>query len=207
MKSQLETQLETHLGKRPQLGAGVFVAPGAVVVGDVTLGDYSSVWYNAVLRGDINRISIGHHSNVQDNSVLHLADEFPCLVGNYVTIGHSAIVHACEVRDGALIGMGATVLDGAVIGEQSLIAARALVPQGMKVPPGSMVVGIPGRVVRQLSPEERAQLPKWAEKYVQVAAWCRKHGSGYYPVDRATPDPAVVASISSQTQVATTPAG
>jgi carbonic anhydrase/acetyltransferase-like protein (isoleucine patch superfamily) len=206
MKSQLEQQLEEHLTKRPQLGTGVFVAHGAVLVGDVTIGDHSSIWYNAVLRGDINRIVIGHHSNVQDNSVLHLADAFPCLIGNYVTIGHSAIVHACEVRDGALIGMGATVLDGAIIGEQSLIAARALVPQGMEVPPGSMVVGIPGRVVRQLSAEERAQLPKWAEKYVQVAAWCRLHGSGYHVVDTGQVDPAGLASINCQTQVAATPA-
>ncbi len=206
MKSPLEAQLEEHLTKRPQLGTGVFVAHGAVLVGDVTVGDYSSVWYNAVLRGDINRIVVGHHSNVQDNAVVHLADDFPCLIGNYVTIGHTAIVHACEVRDGSLIGMGATVLDGAIIGEQSLVAARALIPQGMEVPPGSMVVGVPGRVVRQLTDEERAQLPNWAEKYVRVATWCRNRGSGYFPVNGESSEVASLASIHCQTQVAATPA-
>src|SRR5437762_4350111 len=110
-------QLETFLLKKPELGRGAYIAQGAIVVGDVTLGDYSSVWYNAVLRGDINRIVVGDHSNVQDNAVLHLADDLPCIVGSYVTIGHSAIVHACTVGDECLIGMGATILDAAVIGE------------------------------------------------------------------------------------------
>src|SRR5882724_7160793 len=120
-------QLETFLLKKPTIGPNVYIAYGAVLVGDVTIGDYSSVWYNAVLRGDINRIVVGHHSNVQDNAVLHLADEYPCLVGNWVTIGHSANVHACTIGDECLVGIGATVLDGAVIGEQSLIGANALV--------------------------------------------------------------------------------
>lgn len=201
MNNQLEHQLAAHLGRKPVLGTGVFVAPGAVLVGDVTLGDYSSVWYNAVLRGDINRIVVGHHTNIQDTAVLHLADDFPCIIGNHVTIGHGAIVHACEVRDGALIGMGATVMDGAVIGEHSLVAARALVPQGMQVPPGSMVMGVPGRIVRQLTTEEGIQLKKWADKYVQIAAWCLRHGSGATPA----PHPDTLASINCQTQVAPTP--
>src|SRR6267154_4420963 len=131
-------QLETFLRKQPSLGKEVYIARGAVVVGDVTLGDYSSVWYNAVLRGDINRIVVGHHTNIQDNAVLHLADDFACVVGNYVTVGHSAIVHACTVGDEVLVGMGSTILDGAVIGEQSLIGANALVTQGTKIPPGSL---------------------------------------------------------------------
>src|SRR5260370_35788574 len=92
----LTKQLDTFLGKKPSLGKGVYIAKGAVVLGDVTLGDHSSVWCNAVLRGDINRIVIGHHTNIQDNAVLHLADDFPCILGNYVTVGHSAIVHACK---------------------------------------------------------------------------------------------------------------
>jgi carbonic anhydrase/acetyltransferase-like protein (isoleucine patch superfamily) len=111
----LSSQLDTFLRKRPALGKDVYIArTGAVVLGDVTLGDAASVWYNAVLRGDINRIVVGHHSNIQDNAVLHLADELPCLVGDYVTIGHGAIVHACTVGDECLIGMGAVILDGAV---------------------------------------------------------------------------------------------
>src|SRR6186997_1792402 len=119
--TNVEPILERFLRQKPTLGEGVYIAEGAVVVGDVTLGDHSSVWYNAVLRGDINRIVVGHHSNIQDNAVLHLADDFACILGNYVTVGHSAIVHACKVGDECLIGMGAIILDGAEIGEQSLI--------------------------------------------------------------------------------------
>jgi len=176
--SKLEEQLETFLRKSPTLGRDVFIARGAVVLGDVTLGDEASVWFNAVLRGDINRIVVGHHSNIQDSAVLHLADELPCLVGNYVTIGHAALIHACTVGDEVLVGMGATVLDGAVVGEQSIIGANALVTQRMQIPPGSLVMGAPAKVVRRLKPEERTKLKYWAEKYVANAAFYRKHGIG-----------------------------
>src|SRR5947208_11195729 len=128
---ELDKQLDTFLRKQPKLGHGVYLAKTAVVLGDVTIGDHSSVWYGAVLRGDINRIVVGHHTNIQDNAVLHLADDFPCLVGNYVTVGHSAIVHACTIGNECLIGMGAVILDGAEIGDQCLIGAKALVTQGM----------------------------------------------------------------------------
>jgi carbonic anhydrase/acetyltransferase-like protein (isoleucine patch superfamily) len=165
----LNAQLDTFLRKQPTLGKGVYVAPSAVVLGDVTLGDYSSVWCNAVLRGDINRIVIGHHSNVQDNSVLHLADDFGCILGNYVTVGHVAVVHACTIGDEVLVGMGSIILDGVVVGEQTIIGARALVTQGTQIPPGSLVLGAPAKVVRQLTPEERASLKRMAEKYVKVA--------------------------------------
>jgi gamma-carbonic anhydrase len=173
--ADLRKQLDTFLRARPRLGTGVYVARGAVVLGHVTLGDFSSVWYNAVLRGDINRIEVGHHSNIQDNAVLHLADEYPCLVGNYVTVGHSAIVHACTVEDECLIGMGATLLDGAVIGEQSIVGANALVTQHARIPPGSLVLGSPAKVVRALSPEERSGLKAWAVKYVENARYCLEH--------------------------------
>ena len=157
------------------IGQNVYIARGAVVVGDVTIGDHSSVWYNAVLRGDINRIVVGHHTNIQDNAVLHLADDYPCVVGDYVTVGHSAIVHACTVGDEVLIGMGATILDGAVIGEQSLIGANALVTQSSQIPSGSLVLGSPARVVRVLTAQEREQLKISAENYAQNAAYCLKH--------------------------------
>lgn len=173
---ELDKQLDVFLRKKPALGKGVYLARTAVVLGDVTLGDHSSVWYNTVLRGDINRIAVGHHTNIQDNSVLHLADELPCLVGNWVTIGHSAIVHACNVGDEVLVGMGAVILDGAVIGEQSLIGAKALVTQGTKIPPGSLVLGTPAKVVRSLTQEERGKLKWWAQKYVDNGAYCLKHG-------------------------------
>jgi carbonic anhydrase/acetyltransferase-like protein (isoleucine patch superfamily) len=173
---KLGKQLDTFLRQTPKLGRGVYLAKTAVVLGDVTLGAHSSVWYGAVLRGDINRVVVGHHSNIQDNAVLHLADDFPCLVGNWVTIGHSAIVHACKVGDEVLVGMGAVILDGAVIGRQSIIGAKALVTQGMKIPPGSLVLGAPAKVVRKLTKQERAGLKWWAEKYVDNGAYCLKHG-------------------------------
>jgi carbonic anhydrase/acetyltransferase-like protein (isoleucine patch superfamily) len=169
-------QFDTFLRKQPTLGPGVYLAKTAIVLGDVTLGDFSSVWYGAVLRGDINRIVVGHHSNVQDNAVLHLADELPCLVGNWVTIGHNACVHACTIGDESLIGINATVLDGAVIGEQCLVGAHALVTPGTIIPDGSMVLGSPAKVVRALKLEERAGLKVWAEKYVHNGAYCLKHG-------------------------------
>lgn len=172
----VEKQLETFLHAAPKLGTGVYLAQGAVVLGDVTLGDYASVWFNAVLRGDINRIVVGAHSNVQDNTVFHLADDYGCLVGEYVTVGHSAIVHACTVKNEVLVGMGSTILDGAVVGEQSIIGARALVTQGMEIPPGSLVLGAPAKVVRALRPEERARIKGMAEKYVRVAAYYLRHG-------------------------------
>jgi len=181
---ELDKQLDTFLRKKPRIGKNVFIAKTAVVIGDVTLGPHSSVWYGAVLRGDINRIVVGHHTNIQDNAVLHLADDFPCLVSNWVTVGHGAIVHACTVGDETLIGMGAVILDGAVIGRQSLIGAKALVTQGMKIPPGSLVLGAPAKVVRKLTKEERAGLKWWAEKYVDNGAYCLKYkinGGGSLP--------------------------
>ncbi len=164
-------QLNVFLRKKPTLGKDVFICKGAVVVGDVTLGDGASIWYNAVLRGDINRIVVGNYSNVQDNAVLHLADEYPCILGNYVTVGHAAIVHGATVADECLIGMGAVVLDGAEIGEQCIIGARALVTPRTKIPPGSMVLGAPAKVARPLTPEERAGLKYWAEKYFNNAQY------------------------------------
>src|ERR1035438_2758447 len=163
--AELDPQLDKFLRRRPTLGKNVFIAKTATVIGDVTLGAHSSVWYGAVLRGDINRIVVGHHSNVQDNAVLHLADKLACVLGNWVTVGHGAIVHACTVRDEVLVGMGAVFFDGAVIGKQSISGAKALVTQETKIPPGSLVLGAPAKVVRKLSPEERAGLKWWAEKY------------------------------------------
>lgn len=172
----LEKQLRTFALKKPVIGAEVFIAPGAVVLGDVTIGDHSSIWYHAVLRADINRIVIGHHSNVQDNCVMHLADEWGVTIGNYVTIGHGAVVHACTVEDECLIGMNATVLDGAVVGRNSLVGANALVPMGMQIPPGSLVLGSPARIVRELSAEDRALLKSYAQKYVDASAFYRANG-------------------------------
>jgi gamma-carbonic anhydrase len=171
----VEEQLSRFLHQPPTLGRGVYIAPGAVVMGNVTIGERSSIWCNAVIRADINLIRIGHHTNIQDNCVVHLADEFPCLIGNYVTVGHSAILHACTVGDEVLIGMGAIIMDGSVIGEQSLIGAKGLVVPGTEVPPGSVVLGAPGKVVRTLSDAERRGLKQWAEKYVEASEYYLKH--------------------------------
>ena len=139
------------------------------MVGDVRLGDGSSVWYGSVLRGDINFISIGEGTNLQDGVIGHLADDFPLEVGKFVTVGHGAVIHACVIEDECLIGMNATVLDGARIGRQSIVAAGAVVPQGMQVPEGSLVAGVPAATRRTLSPERRLGLRKWAEKYIEVS--------------------------------------
>jgi carbonic anhydrase/acetyltransferase-like protein (isoleucine patch superfamily) len=171
----LSSQLDRFLRQKPALGNNVYIAHGAVVTGDVTLGDAVSVWHNAVLRADINRIVAGHHTNIQDNAVLHVADDFPCVLGNYVTIGHSAIIHACTVGDECLIGMGAVILDEVELGAQCLVGANALVTQRTKIPEGSLVLGAPAHVVRALTPEERAGLKPSAEKYAATAAYCLDH--------------------------------
>ncbi|MFL6536959.1 MAG: gamma carbonic anhydrase family protein, partial [Chthoniobacterales bacterium] len=164
-----------RLARGPQIHPSAFVVPNATIVGDVSLGEESSVWYGAVLRGDINRIIIGAQSNIQDNAVVHLSDDCAAIVGERVTVGHSAIVHACTIDDEVLIGMGAIILDAAEIGARSIIGANALVTVGMKIPPGSLVLGSPGRVVRQLSRAEQTKISHWAMKYVQNAKFYREH--------------------------------
>lgn len=165
----LEDQFRNHLDKTPRIHKSAFIAPGAIVVGDVELQEKSSVWYQCTLRGDINTIVIGPGSNIQDNSVVHLADNYGAYVGSYVTCGHSSIIHACRIEDEVLVGMGATVMDGAVIGARSIIGAHALVTQHTVIPPGSMVLGAPAKVVRKLTLREQRSLKSWATKYVQVS--------------------------------------
>jgi len=150
----------------PRIHPSAFVAPSAEVIGRVTIDEESSVWYHTTLRGDINEITIGPRSNIQDNVVIHLADDFGCHVGELVTVGHSAILHACTIKDEVLVGMGAIILDGSVVGERSIIGAGALLTGGTVIPPGSLVLGSPARVVRQLSLEEQSGVRKWADKYV-----------------------------------------
>ena len=145
----------------------VWVAPGAAVIGDVVMESGSSVWFNAVLRGDNERIRLGAGSNIQECSVLHTDPGFPLTIGANCTIGHRAILHGCTVGDGALIGMGATVLNGAVIGAGSLIGAGALITEGKIIPPGSLVMGAPGKVVRELDAAARQGLLDSAGRYRQ----------------------------------------
>jgi carbonic anhydrase/acetyltransferase-like protein (isoleucine patch superfamily) len=161
--------IESYRSLFPDIHASAYIAASADVIGRVSLGEESSVWYHATLRGDINSISIGPRSNIQDNAVIHLADDHGCQVGELVTVGHSAILHACTVEDETLIGMGAIVLDGAVIGARSIIGAGTLVTGGTIIPPGSLVVGSPGKVVRTLSLDEQRDVKTWAEKYVRIS--------------------------------------
>ena len=173
---KVEDRLEIFLGQKPTLGVSCYVAPTATVVGDVRVGSHSSLWYGCVLRGDINYISIGESSNLQDGVIGHLADDYPLEVGNFVTVGHGAILHACTIGDECLIGMGATILDGAIIGSQSIVAAGTVVPMGMQVPPGSLVAGVPGQLKKPLSQKKRESLRGWAEKYLAVKEAHRKLG-------------------------------
>jgi gamma-carbonic anhydrase len=166
----VEERLARHLSKTPDVAQANWVAANATVVGDVTLGSRSSVFYGAVLRGDIARIVIGEGSNIQDNCVVHLADDLDAVIGAWCTIGHGAIVHACTIEDECLIGMGATVLDGARIGARSIVGAGAVVTPRTIIPPGSMVLGAPAKVVRALTEEQQAALKGWAEKYLAVSA-------------------------------------
>lgn len=165
----LEERLSTYLDQTPQIDSSAYVAAGAIVIGAVILAHQASVWHNSVLRGDINTIEIGEGSNVQDGTVIHLADDYGVQVGRYVTIGHAAMIHACTIDDECLIGMQATVLDGAVVGAQSIVGAGALVTKGTQIPEGSLVLGAPAKVVRPLSETERSELKGLAEKYVRVA--------------------------------------
>jgi carbonic anhydrase/acetyltransferase-like protein (isoleucine patch superfamily) len=173
-----QERLARHLGRTPDVSRAIFVAPNATVVGDVVLSPSSSVFFGAVLRGDIQEIRVGEGTNLQDNVIVHLADDFAAVIGAWCTIGHAAIVHACTVGDECLVGMGATILDGAVIGARSIIGANSLVPQRFTCPPGSMVYGSPAKVVRPLSKAEMAGIRPWAEKYVLVAgAFAARSGS------------------------------
>jgi carbonic anhydrase/acetyltransferase-like protein (isoleucine patch superfamily) len=142
----------------PRIDRTAFVAPGARIVGDVELGPHSSVWFNAVLRGDSDRVRVGAESNVQDGAVLHTDAGKPCLVGARCTVGHNAVVHGCTIGDGCLVGMGAIVLSGAVVGDSSLVAAGALVPQEKEFPPRSLIVGSPARRIRELSDDDIERL-------------------------------------------------
>jgi carbonic anhydrase/acetyltransferase-like protein (isoleucine patch superfamily) len=166
-----------YKGARPTLGARVFVDVSAQVIGDVELGDDASVWMNAVVRGDVNRIRVGARSNVQDNCVVHVTSRHPTIVGEGVTVAHSVTLHGCTVEPRCLIGIGALVLNGAVIGEESIVAAGTLVPEGMQVPPRCLVMGVPATVRRQVREDERTGLRAYAENYVGYKETYRAEGS------------------------------
>ena len=158
--------------------ATAFVAPGAIVLGDVTLGPRSSVWYGAVLRGDMDRIVVGEASNIQDGTIVHVDAGLPALIGARVGIGHRAAIHGCTVEDDCLIGMGSVLLNGVRVGSGSVVAAGAVLPEGLQVPPGSLVMGVPGRVARTVDEELRARIRGTWEHYVVEA---ERHRGGRFP--------------------------
>ena len=159
----------------PRLHPTAFVAPGARLIGDVTLEAEASVWYNAVLRGDLAPIVLGAQSNVQDNCVVHVDEGVPCRIGDRVGVGHGAILHGCEIEEDCLVGMGAIVLNRAHVGRGSVIGAGALVPEGMAVPPGSLVLGVPGRVVRTVNAELARRIERTCCNYVALG---KRHRAG-----------------------------
>ncbi len=156
-------------GVLPRVAPSAYIDPSAQVIGDVTLGERSSIWCNATLRGDVNRIVIGNETNVQDNAVLHVDEgDFPLHLGDRVTVGHSAMLHGCTVEDGALIGIGAIVLNGAKIGAGAVVAAGALVSEGVVIPAGSLAMGVPAKVRRQVTDEEKIRFSVNADHYVTL---------------------------------------
>ena len=162
--------VRTFAGKRPQLGHAVFLAETCAVIGDVVVGEESSIWYGTVVRGDVMPIRIGARTSIQDNTVIHVTSDFSgTMIGNDCTVGHSAIIHACTVEDFCLIGMGSIILDGAVIGRGSLVGAGALVTPGTNIPPGSLVLGSPAQVKRPRNSKEREQIEYGAKHYVELA--------------------------------------
>jgi carbonic anhydrase/acetyltransferase-like protein (isoleucine patch superfamily) len=163
----------------PDIHPSAFVAPTAAVMGDVTLGADSSVWYGAVLRGDMAPITIGEATNLQDGTIVHVDEGVPCTIGRRVGVGHRVILHGCTVEDDCLIGMGSVLLNHVRIGTGSVVAAGAVVPEGMEVPPGSLVMGVPGRIVRKVDARLRERIEGTWRHYVEQAA---AHRAGRYPL-------------------------
>ena len=164
--------IKTFQGKSPKIHETAFIAENAVIIGDVEIGERASIWYNCVLRGDVNYIRIGAGANIQDGTIIHVSrgQDFPTVVEERVTIGHSATVHGCYVETGSLIGIGAIILDGARIGKNSLVAAGSLVTPGTVIPERSFVLGTPARVKRELTDEEVANLQKFWQNYIALSA-------------------------------------
>ncbi|MDE0484541.1 MAG: gamma carbonic anhydrase family protein [Candidatus Poribacteria bacterium] len=153
-------------GIKPNVHSSVFVAPGAMIIGDVSIGEESSVWFNCVLRGDLESICIGCRTNIQDGTVIHMDKEIPCLIGDDVTIGHGAILHSCAIDNEALIGMGAILLTGCKIGERAIVAAGTLVREGQEIPPGTVAMGVPAQVRREAIEAEFERVREGKDDYV-----------------------------------------
>lgn len=163
--------IRPYRGVMPRIADSAYIDQSAQLIGDIVVGERSSVWLNVAIRGDVNYIRIGDETSVQDNSVLHVDHQvYPCIVGNRVTVGHSVVLHGCVVEDEALIGIGAIVLNGAKIGRGAVVAAGALVPEAMDVPANSLVMGTPAKVKREVTAEERERFRKNCDNYVRITA-------------------------------------
>lgn len=147
----------------------VFIADGVKIIGRVSLGEHASVWYNSVLRGDINSITVGARTNIQDLSCLHVADEWPVVIGSDCVVGHQSTIHGATIGDRVLVGMGAIILNGAIVGDDCIVAAGSLIPERMVIPAGSLVIGIPAKIKRPVTDEEKQQTLHWAQKYAKLA--------------------------------------
>lgn len=161
--------IKGHMGVEPKIDDTTFIAESADVIGNITIGRNSSVWYSTVLRGDDQPITVGENTNIQDGSVVHTGWDIPTTIGNNVTIGHKAIIHGCKIGDNTLIGMGSIILDGAEVGEFTMIGAGSLVPPGKKIPSGVLALGSPAKVIRELTQEEKDSILKSAVDYVEAA--------------------------------------
>lgn len=167
-KLNLEEKLFPYLDFYPKLGKNIFLASGVKIIGNVEIGDYSSVWYNSVIRGDVHYIKIGSQTNIQDCSMLHVTNgKYPLNIGSMVTIGHCVKLHGCTLEDLCLVGIGAIVLDGAVVEKESMVAAGAVVRQNFVVPSGKLAAGVPAKIVRDLTEDEIADFSKSAERYLK----------------------------------------
>jgi len=155
-----------YQGVMPTVHPSVFVAPGAMIIGDVTIGEESSVWFNSVLRGDLEPIRIGCRTNIQDGALIHMDKEVPCLIGDDVTIGHGAILHSCTIGNESLIGMGAILLTGSTLGERAVVAAGTLVREGQEIPPGTVAMGVPAKVRREVTEAELERVRSGKDDYV-----------------------------------------
>ncbi len=163
--------IRPYRGVSPRIAVSAYIDPSAQVLGDVVIGERSSVWFHVAIRGDVNYIRIGDETSIQDNCVVHVDHMvFPCLIGNRVTVGHSVVLHGCVIEDDSLIGIGAIVLNGAKVGRGAIVAAGALVPENMDVPPGMLVMGTPAKVKREVTAEEQVRFRKNCDNYVKITA-------------------------------------
>jgi carbonic anhydrase/acetyltransferase-like protein (isoleucine patch superfamily) len=160
--------------KFPEIAASAYISKGVVITGDVKIGEWSSIWYNTVIRGDVSPTIIGDRVSIQDNSTLHQSPDLPLIIEDDVTVGHNAILHSCQIKKGALIGMGAIILDGAEIGEEAMIGAGALVPPGKKIPPRTLAIGSPAKVVRELNEHDFEELKRIRDTYVEKGQYYKQ---------------------------------